>query len=288
MPDVLPNELSAGFRQDNCRRYVDSAEAWLRRLVHLALIDKFGADYITGGSGRWKKSLVDHVSTKKREAPEKYQREVDGTTLEQLIDIVCHPQAWLLFKDGLIEAYPDGVAEARTFLDRIRSIRNDVSHGRQCSVRQLERAICYSNDIADSVKSYFEALNMTREFNVPTFVTCNDNVGNSEQISPGAYYRAIDLSGANKKRLYPGDILVAEMEVDPSFEGAGYDVEWCLKTQPGARGSGKLARIEITTKHVGERLELQFKLKTKKDWHRDSGGYDDLVDLYYKVLPPPG
>jgi hypothetical protein len=201
--------------------------------------------------------------------------------------MVCHPNFWRSFQPGLQSAYPDGADEARTFLNRIVNIRNDVSHGRICSVRQLEQAICYSNDISDSIKEYFRSQNLTREFNVPTFVEINDNVGNSESISPSAFFRGLDLSGHGRKSLFPGDVLVVEVEVDPSFDGEPYQVEWWLKTRPGGRGTGPVARIEISNQHVGERMELQFKLRTAREWHRDSSGYDDVIDFIYKVLPPP-
>jgi hypothetical protein len=285
LPFELPNELPASARQDLCRRYVESAEAWLRRLVHAELLDRSGAHYITAGP--WRKEVTEHVAGQLRNNPGKFAREIDATTFEQLIYVVCHPGFAPSLKLGLNGAYPDGVDEARTFLDRIRAIRNDVSHGRQCSARQLEQAICYSNDIADSIKDYFRSKNLSKEFNVPTLVEFNDNVGNSEKIGPGAFFRGIDLTGPSRRRLYPGDVLVAEVVVDPSFDPDCYHVEWWLKTNAGAVGSGLRAQIEITNRHVGERMELQFKVKSASDWHRDSSGYDEIIDFIYRVLPHP-
>lgn len=285
MSEYLPTELPATLRQEACRRYLDSAEAWLRKLVHSELSNTYGPMYIT--SGPWKKDLIQHVSERIKGEPRKFTREIDATTFEQLTDIVCHPNFLSSFKQSLQSAYPQGVEVARTFMERIRSIRNDVAHGRQCSARQLEQAICYSNDIAESIKEYFRGKNLAKEFNVPTFVEFNDNVGNSEKIAPGAFFRGIDFTGTGRQRLYPGDVLLAEVEVDPSFDKTLYEVEWWLKTGPGGRGNGNAARIEITNRHVGERMELQFKLKTTSEWHRDSSGYDDLIDFYYRVLPPP-
>jgi hypothetical protein len=122
---------------------------------------------------------------------------------------------------------------------------------------------------------------------VPGALTFNDNIGNSELLAPGGYFRGLDLSGSSRRRLYPGDVLLAEVEIDPSFDKTHYQVDWWLKTAPGGRGNSNLARVEITNMHIGERMELQFKLRTTNNWHRDSSGYDDVIDFIYRVLPPP-
>ena len=125
---------------------------------------------------------------------------------------------------------------------------------------------------------------MNREFNVPTFVKCFDNVGNEKHLTPGAAYRILNFSGPDHRVLFPGETLVAEVEVDPSFEESGYNVIWWVKGR-GDRGEGTRAIIKIENRHVGERMELQFKLTTNRDWHR-MRACDDVLDTYYKVLPP--
>ena len=283
---VLSEDLSSQHGSDGrtaiARRYTESAEAWLRKLVHANLFARSGSSYITAGD--WNKPLRTYVEAKYRESPSKYTREVDATTFEQLIDMVCHPQHWSKWSDALKEAYPEGAGEARTFLCRLQTIRNNVSHGQVCSGRQLEQAICYTNDLADSIKNDFRRKGLSREFNVPTFVRVLDNLGNSEHLTPGHHFRGSDFSETGTRVLYPGDTLIAEVEVDPSFDASGYDVVWWVKTTSGS-GYGTKAIIPIENRHVGERMELQFKLTTKLDWHR-GGGYDDALDIYYKVLPP--
>ena len=36
----------------------------------------------------------------------------------------------------------------------LRDIRNDLSHNRGCPARQLEKAVCYSNDLIDALKVF--------------------------------------------------------------------------------------------------------------------------------------
>jgi hypothetical protein len=271
-------------RTEACRRHTASAESWLRKLVDRELHSRYGPQYLSKAG--WKRALADYVATQIKDHPGKFAREIDATTFEQLADIVCHPNHWAEFQPGLKEAYPDGPQEARTFLDRLRNVRNDVAHGRECSSRQLERARCYSNDIADSVKNYFREMNLEKEFNVPTFVAFHDNQGNAGPLTPGAYFRTVNLSDGAHKRLYPGGTLLLEVEVDASFDSEKYRVNWILKTAPGGGGDGSIAKIELTQAHVGERMEVQFQLATTNSWHRDSGGKDDVLDVHYRVLPP--
>ena len=40
----------------------------------------------------------------------------------------------------------------------------------------------------------------------------------------------------------------------------------------------------ITSKHVAERMELQFQLRTINHWHCNSGRDDDVLDVHYRVL----
>lgn len=277
------NDLNVDERTSIARAYTDSAERWLRHLVDRTLEPSLGKTYITNGP--WNKPLKEGIAQKISADPNKFSREVDATTFGQLTYMVCHPQHWADFNQALQHAYPNGPAEAKTFLQRIQDIRNDVAHIRPISVRQLEQAICYSNDLADSVKSYFIGVGMSEEFYVPKFISYVDSLGNSGLIEPSdSYYRAVDFSSPASKRLYPGDVLTVELEVDPSFDRDTYSVNWWLKTLPNGGGDGSKAVIPITTAHVGQRMELQFRLITKNDWHR-SNGHDDVVDLYYRVPP---
>ncbi|MEM7478216.1 MAG: hypothetical protein AAF483_24785 [Planctomycetota bacterium] len=281
MTDQLAGQQLGLQRTTLARRYTESAEGWLRNLVHYKLSSTDGMQYIT--TGNWSRSLQRSVAGKLASEPERCSREIDATTFGELVKIVCNPQQWPRWSDGLRHAYPDGCEEARTFLKRLVEIRNDVSHGRVCSERQVERAICYSNDLADSIKDYFRRQNMGRDFNVPTFIRCYDNLGNEAHLVPGHHYRISNFIGDDLSVLYPGDLLLAEVEVDPTFSSESYRVEWLIKNTY-ERGTGTNAAIDIANRHVDEQLELQFKIVTNADWHR-SNGYDDAIDLYYRVLP---
>jgi hypothetical protein len=245
-----------------------------------------GPNYIT--EGPWKRDLIQRISAKIQSQPAIFSREIDATTFDQLVDIVCHPAHWDSFKNALAAAYPDGAHEARTFLTRIQDIRNHVAHLRPCSVRQLEQALCYSNDLADSIKAHFQETNMAKEFYVPTFVSFTDSLGNAGNFTPSEWsFRGEDLSTNAHKRLFPHEVLTLDLDVDPSFDPSTYSVTWLIKTHPQDQGSGKKAVVPITEAHIGQRMEIQFKLVTTNSWHRNSSGEDDIMDLYYRVLPSP-
>ncbi len=155
LSEVLPAEAARQQREELARRHVDSAEAWLRRIVHHQLSQRYGTDFLRQ-EGLIKSGIRRHVISHREANPGKFLRDIDATTFDQLIDITTNPK---LFEDHfgmpLTHAYPLGHEEARHFLIRVRDIRNDVSHGRGCSVRRLEQAICYSNDLIESLKIHF-------------------------------------------------------------------------------------------------------------------------------------
>lgn len=127
---------------------------------------------------------------------------------------------------------------------------------------------------------------MQREYDVPKIIRMVDNLGNEshlENVSENINMRNIDWRAAGRGDLRPGDTLVVEVEVDPSFEDVGYEVTWHVFG--GENGSGPLARIAIQVNHVAEQFELAFQVRSQRDWHR-FGQCDDGLTLLYRVLPP--
>ena len=127
---------------------------------------------------------------------------------------------------------------------------------------------------------------MQKAYNVPSIIRCSDSLGNAsyrETVPEDVSTWIVDWRRQGHGDLYPGDTLVAEVEVDPSFQVSEYDVAWQIFGKE--MGSGSVARVVIQSKHVGDQFELRFQLTTKRDWHR-SFGFDDALVLIYRVLPP--
>ncbi|MCK1497994.1 hypothetical protein [Bradyrhizobium sp. 188] len=283
------NHLSEGERKDLARRHLDSAESWLRRLIESKLPNSFGQNYLgsdeVGGCRLISKEIRRQIYSRYESDRSRFPRLIDAADIGHAIVIVLHPELYPAnFRDALQQAYPDGTAEARTFLHRLEKIRNKLAHGGTCSDRDLERAVCYSNDLIDSIKHHFKEQNMERQFNVPTFIRVADNRGNVFHLTsaPDQQMHFIDVRQQGNGDLYVGDELVVEAEVDPSF--TGYSLEWM--TFSGDVGQGSPMRLQIDLKHVGLQFDVRFNVRSSEQWHRLHGGIDDMLDLRYRVLPP--
>lgn len=280
MTDGMYMSLTQNERNEIARRHAEAAEHWLRRLTHHKLTAIHGPNYLT------QTTLLDaRVVAFLRKAEQ--EREIDGTTFEQVLALLNDERRYSdIFDEALKGAYPSGRNEAMHYLKQIKDVRNAVSHGRNCSVRMLEKAICYSNDLAESIQAYFRKMDLEREFNVPMIVRYADSLGNEsylEDISTDIDMRIIDLRPRVSGELRPGENLVAEVEVDTSFEPGEYDVSWRVSGFQG--GQGPVAKLMIQNKHVGEQLEVRFQVISKQEWHRKHG-IDDALTVIFKVLPP--
>lgn len=281
--------MTESERKDLARRYLDAAEGWLRRLIDSKLTKWFGINYLaadeTGGCRAISKDIRRQINGRFESDRLRFPRLIDAADLGHAITIVLHPQLYPgNFREAFRGAFPDGPAEARTFLNRLQEIRNKLAHGGTCSERDFERAVCYSNDLIDSIKQHFKEQNMERQFNVPTFIRVVDNRGNDFHLTsgPNDHMHFIDVRQRGNGDLYVGEELVLEAEVDPNF--SGYTLDWM--TFSGDAGQGSPMRLQIAVKHVGLELIVRFNVRSSEQWHRLHGGIDDIVELRYRVLPP--
>ncbi|QOZ69204.1 hypothetical protein [Bradyrhizobium arachidis] len=281
--------MTEAERKEVARRFLDSAESWLRRLIESKLPNRFGPNYLgpdeAGGCKVISKDIRRQITTRFESDRGRFARVIDAADLGHVITIVLHPELHQRnFRDALKAAYPDGPAEARTFLNRLEEIRNKLAHGGTCSDRDHERAVCYSNDLIDSIKQHFREQNMERQFNVPTFTRVVDNRGNDFHLAhgPGQNMHFVDVRQQGNGDLYVGDELIVEAEVDPNF--SGYSVDWM--TFNGDVGQNSPVRLSINMKHVGLELIVRLNVRSSEPWHRLHGGIDDMVELRYRVLPP--
>lgn len=276
-----------GERKDLARRHLDSAESWLRRIIESKLSVQHGPNYLDEAAGCKviSKDIRRQINQRYLSDRTRFPRLIDAADLGHAIAIALHPELYPQnFRDPLQLAFPEGAAEARTFLNRLEEIRNKLAHGGTCSLRDLERAICYSNDLIDSIKQHFREQNLERQFNVPTFIRVADNRGNEFHLAhdPNRQIHFFDVRQEGKGDLYIGDELVIEAEVDPNF--VGYTTDWL--TFSGDNGHGLPMRLRIENKHVGIQFIVRINVRSSEAWHRLHGGIDDAVELHYRVLPP--
>jgi hypothetical protein len=280
--------MTESERKDLARRYLDAVESWLRRLIDSKMTARYGTNYLAsdeaGGCQAISKETRQKINDRFESDRSLFPRLIDAATLGHVTTIALHPALYPEnFQGALSNAYPNN-AVGRVFLKRLEVLRNKLAHGGTCSERDLERAVCYSNDIIDSIKQHFKEQNMERQFNVPTFIRVVDNRGNDFHLThgPNQQMHFIDVRQRGNGDLYVDDEYVLEAEVDPNF--TGYTLDWM--TFNGDSGQGSPMRLRIGLKHVGLQLIVRFNVRSPEQWHRLHGGIDDMVELHYRVLPP--
>jgi len=292
--NLLHNLKDAEMRSI-CRDKIESLEHWLRRLIDDTLIPIYG-DYFSyvdsKGNRLIRGSLSQQVENRRLSEPTRYPRKIDAVLLEDAVDIICKPELFKQhFRKALLEAFPDGREEARTFLNRMLIPRNNLAHANAISIRQAEQIICYSNDVVESLKKYYSELGMQQEYNVPLILKVTDSFGNVFARSQfgDCHDGGIAMSFLDKPNMFlrPGDTLTLELEVDPSFDSTSYKLTWAsAKGFSTPLPDGYKAVIPVTNKQVSQQFDVQCRLTTNKEWHRMHMGADDFLLLYYKVLPP--
>lgn len=278
-----------------CWEKIEALEHWLRRLIDDTLSAKYG-DYFAhtdqNGSRIIKSSIAQEAIARKGREPQRYHRTIDALLLEDAIDIICNPK---LFKDNfripLEHAFPEGRDEARTFLKRISSPRNNLAHANAIGLRQAEQIICYTNDVIDSLKAYYRQIGMQDTYDAPLILKVTDSFGNSynrAQFSPCHDGGIImGFTESPEMHLRPGDILTLEIEVDPSYDPSSYQIQWSsTRFWSDKPAIGRKVVVPITNRQVGQQFSIHCSVTANREWHRMSMGVDDFLLIYYKVLPP--
>lgn len=288
---------SESLRAD-CRRTIENLERWLRRLID-QMLNPVQADYLRmqiNGSFVFSKSIRENVCKKAEADRNRYPRPIDAATFEETIEIVTNAQLYMThFSKALRAAYPEGREVCRTHLDRLVEPRNRLSHANEISVRDAERIVCYSNDLISSIKDYYGKQGMEQDFNVPTIVSYRDSTGRS--------FSGADLKRSNNGELmlwrstvpvgidsHPpflvlrcGEVVSFEVDVDPSFDGSTYRIEWNVDGDVWARGK-QMVRV-LDERDVRQHLVVLCRVISDKSWHR-LGGSDDVLYVHLTVLPP--
>lgn len=273
-------------RRDMARRYLEAAELWMRNTIDSQLRAAFGEDYFAAvlpqGEPVIPKKVREQVAARRLKEPERFSRDVDATTFGDCVTLLVHPNHFdLRFARALHSAFPHGRDEVRTFLTRLEVVRNKCAHGGNVSVRELERAICYSNDLIDSLKAFFVSENKQRIYNVPTIVRISDNLGNV--LAPRDSNGTLQFYSPDKDELVIGSALLVQAEVDATFDASEYEIVWSLDYSVIAKGPS--LRFDVKLEHVTDNLIISCKVISNKQWHR-KGRHDDHWQLFYKVLPP--
>ncbi|RNI33055.1 hypothetical protein EFA69_01125 [Rufibacter immobilis] len=292
------NNTTQDELRTTCRNALESLELWLRSLIDTKLSENFGKDYFhfkdKNGNNLVKSAILKSCQDKVTKEPQRFSRLIDATFIEEIFDIICNPNLYnKYFNDALNEAFPVGREQAKHTFSKIITPRNYLSHANPISFRQAEQVICYSHDIIDSIKSYFIKMNKEKEFNVPTFITITDSLGNkfhSSELLVVGNKRVINSLNTRNNILFPSDELKIEVQVDESFSPTTYRIWWVfingasifeIKNQ-----EGNLFQLSIKEKHISESFKIECYVASNKQWHKHQK-YDDMFIITYKILPLP-
>lgn len=289
---MILNSYSESELRNASRETIETLEYWLRRVVDKTLSDSYGPEYLNftdnNGNRIINKSIKDNIEKNFKKEENRYTRMIDASLLDSLIDIICNPNLYKNhFRQVFEDAFPEGNYEARTFMSRLISPRNNLSHANPISIRQVEQILCYSHDIIDSIKKYYYAKNQQMSYNVPRFIHFKDSFGNEkffDQNTEG--HPMVGFTQDQRYVLRPGDYLSIEIMVDESFKETEYSIFWRSTKKFPDFGNVKKISFKIEPHHVCESISFHCAIVSNKEWHRMREGYDDLLLIFYKVLPP--
>ena len=275
-----------------CRVNIEAFEKWARTIIDSELTKNLGVNYfdleLAPNVPVVKKSIRDKTAQMMISNPQRFHRKIDTLFLDEIIYLLCRNNLYKrFFKDFLDLIYPDGNAEARTYLNRLVPIRNCLSHSNPISIRDAERCICYTNDFIDGVKQYFYDKGEERVFNTPNAIKLNDSLGNEFQLNKDTMFESICINRTGTTQLHQfhlGERYSAWLTLDPSFTPEQYTIEWHIECGRHLGNDSRLD-IEIAEDMIRERCPIYCTIKSTKSWHRYRG-YDQQFAIVFQVLPP--
>lgn len=264
-----------------CRTTIESMELWGRRLINDLMIPEYGEDYLhaklPNGEGIIKASRLRSLEERKRNEPERYPRWVDTLFLDDIRYILCKQMFYeKLFKQALKHIYKQGRDEADYYLQAIEPIRNNLCHANPISIRQAEKAICYSHDFIDGIQQYYKEIGKERMWNVPTILKMTDSLGNQ-------YF---NRNNTIDHVFYVGETYSINAEIDSSFATSEYDIRWLRRSGHPFCSSSNDTHFVITfaEEDVNQSLSIRCLVTSKKSWHRYDY-CDDEMSISFTVLP---
>lgn len=280
--------------RDHCKRSVEALELWLRRLIDQKLSAAYGQNYIDATNPNGERIVRNEIGRRLKEKvakePNRFARLVDAAFLDDAIDLICNPRLYkLYFGDALRAAFPNGEAEARTFLTRLVSPRNALYHANPITVHYAYRILCYSQDVIDALKQHYRTKNMQEQFNVPTVIRISDSLGHVVYFSDSNRHpdgpAMVDYSRDEQAYLRSGDTISIDVDVDPSFDPSTYEIKWSISNIGGPQIQGRKFTLLLTDKYVSTRFCAVCRVISNAGWHK-LGTHDDQIDISYRVLPP--
>ena len=267
---------------------IENLEKWAKYLISREMTLQYGDDFFykqnENGDYIINKEIRSHVEKMLADNNKRFSNKVDILFLDDIISILCKEELYKnCFKKCLDIVYPEGRMEANTFLSRIKAIRNKLYHSNSVSYREVEQAVCYSNDFVDGVKKYMNEQGESKKYNVPNIVRINDSLGNEFYPNNRKINEIIYIgSQKNKHEFNCGEDYSIWVTMDPTFEPNEYVVEWDIN---GSKTKGLKLNYIFSEEDVSETAFIRIRIVSNKKWHKYKF-YDQSVSLAFRVLPP--
>ncbi len=263
------------------RTAIESLELWGRRLIDDLMTSEYGPDYLhaklPNGENVISGERLRRLEKRRQDEPHRYLRWVDTLFLDDIRYILCKEIFYQqLFKPALDYVYKQGRKEAEFYLQALEPIRNNLSHANPISIRQAEKAICYSHDFIDGIQEYYKDKGKERMWNVPTILKMTDSLGN----------QFVHRNNQIEHVFYVGDTYSITAEVDSSFGPTEYDIRWIRRSGHPFDESSNSQQFTITFSDadVNESLSVRCLVTSKKPWHKHDY-CDDEMSVNFSVLP---
>lgn len=289
------------------KKQIELFEHWSRRLIDDFFRNNYGDDYLNAsmksGNPLVKAEIKKGIQERRKSDPNRYQRDIDAILLDDIQYFLIRPDLYKLFFQGVLEPFYSGKEEIRSILERLKNIRNKLSHDNPISIREAEQAVCYTNDFIDVYKEYYKRIGAERDFNVPVVISLSDSQGNityrKDTNSPWEVHNTRDEDITYYKSIFPeaittnhrsGEEYIVDLEVDSSFPKDSYLISWKViaNYHEYFSGEGSIITVVFNNELVSRYPSIEIKLTTKKTWHRFANREcDDYVEIHLnKVLPP--
>lgn len=280
-------------QRDICRRHIESFEHWSRRIIDEEMKKKFGNDYFsaTNDSGHplIKKEITELIKSRKKETPLRYPRNIDAILFDDIAYFLCRDDLYKELFRSFLEPFFSGQSEVRFVLERLKVIRNKLSHGNAISAHDAEQVICYSNDFIDTYKAHYIKRGREREYNVPLFIKLSDSLGRAFFRSETYDWSIYDHQ--SKIKFHSGESYKVWVEIDSNFSSDSYSLNWAISYGSKEKQVGNKRNsldVVFTNEMVGHLVTISCHLKTKNTWHkRPHYDCDDILELNIgEILPP--
>ncbi len=290
-------DLSETELRDLCRHQIDSFEHWSRRLIHDTFTDSYGEDYLNfcfdDGQPLVKNEIKNRIENRVSRNKTTYARKIDAILLDDIGYFLCREFLYNNHFKEVLEPFYSGKKEIESILNRLVIIRNKLSHENIISIHEAEQCICYTDDMIELYKLYYEAKGKEKDYNVPMFLQFKDSLGNVAVRKDyderwKLHFNGLYGDGEPIIKLRSGECYKLWAEVDSSFDSSFYEVRWRIRQLVDVirEGEGNVVEFIPDDKNVSYSPEIIFSLITKRGWHRFQAVDDMLVVSLGDVRPP--